>query len=208
MNMADSKKYIQSEKSKRQIIEATIHLMATKGYGQTSIADISYATGLTKGALYHHFYNKDELFEVTIRHIGDVFSKKLLELESTQNSSVYQLAQLFDLFVDLFEENSHYILIVCSLVLEMESDRRSFAKPITDMFVDLSTFIERIIGKGQASKEIVSEFDTKLLSLNILGLLFGNTIPWVLNKDKTNYRVIMESQREILLRSISMDKEI
>jgi len=205
--MVESKKYIQSEKSKRQIIEATIRLMATKGYGQTSIADISYATGLTKGALYHHFYNKGEIFEVTIRHIGDVFSQKLLELESIQNSSIYQLSQLFDLFVDLFEENSHYILIVCSLVLEMESDKRSFANPITNILMELSTFIERHIGKGQANREITPELDTKLLSLNILGLLFGNTIPWVLNKDKTNYRVIMESQKELLLRSISMNKE-
>ena len=48
--MKQSKKYLQSEKSKREIIEATIHLMAEKGYGQTAISDISESTGLTKGA--------------------------------------------------------------------------------------------------------------------------------------------------------------
>ena len=37
-------------------------LFATKGYAATSLAEIVADAGLTKGAIYHHFVNKEEVF--------------------------------------------------------------------------------------------------------------------------------------------------
>jgi AcrR family transcriptional regulator len=200
--MKESKKFLKSEKSKRQIINATIHLMATRGYGQTSIADISNATGLTKGALYHHFSSKEDLFEVSIRYITDIIGQNLLKIDSASGSSAQILGHVFDIFINLFEEDNHYVLIVCSLVLEMESGRTSFAQPLTEMFSKFSTYLERIIVKGQSNHEFAADIEAKLVSLNIVGVLFGSSIPWIMNKDRTNYRAIMESQKNILLNSI------
>jgi AcrR family transcriptional regulator len=200
--MEINKKKMKSEQSQKKIIEATVRLLAENGYGRTSISDISDATGLTKGALYHHFSNKDELFKVTLSFISDRFVRKLTEIDSTDGSAVSQINHLFDAFISLFEENHNYILIACSLVLELEDETASFTRPLCDMFTRVSTFIEKIVGKGQSNREINPDFDSKLLSLNIIGVLFGNTIPWTMNKERTNYRVIMESQKEILLKSI------
>jgi AcrR family transcriptional regulator len=200
--MNQNKKQFQSKESKKQIINATMRLMAVKGYGNTSISDISKETGLTKGALYHHYHNKQEIFENTILSISVILKQRLMDSEFASLTSLQRLNQLFDSFIELFEENNHYYLIISSLVLEMEGNRVSFAQPLVGIFSDISPFIERIIVKGQASQEISPDFDVKLLSLNIIGMLFGNTIPWILNKDKTNYRAMMESQKDLLLRSI------
>jgi AcrR family transcriptional regulator len=200
--MNQNKKQFRSKESKKRIINATMRLMAVKGYGNTSISDISKETGLTKGALYHHYHNKEEIFENTILSISDILKQRLMDSEFASLTSLQRLNQLFDSFIELFEENNHYYLIISSLVLEMEGNRVSFAQPLVGIFSDISPFIERIIVKGQASQEISPDFDVKLLSLNIIGMLFGNTIPWILNKDKTNYRAMMESQKDLLLRSI------
>lgn len=199
-----NKKKMQSEQSKTKIIEATIRLLAENGYGNTSISDISDATGLTKGALYHHFSNKDHIFKVTLSYISDIFIQKLTEIDSADSSAISQIDHLFNTFISLFEEDNHYALITCSLVLELEDENSTFAQPLCDMLRILSTLVEKILGKGQSNREINLDFDSKLISLNILGLLFGNTIPWTLNKDRTNYRVIMESQKELLLNSIKI----
>jgi AcrR family transcriptional regulator len=201
--MVQSKKFLQSKKSKREIIEATIGLLAMKGYGQTSISDISAATGLTKGALYHHFSSKDDLFEVTFRFIADIYEGKLTELDSGQTSPVYQLSEFFDMVIDLIEEHDDFMLIACSLVLELDGEKSSFARPIIDVIGEYTTFVERIIEKGQAIREFTTDMDPKLLSLNIIGQLFGNTIPWILNRDKTNYRVIVTSQKEMTLKALN-----
>jgi TetR/AcrR family transcriptional regulator, transcriptional repressor for nem operon len=49
------------ERTRQHIIEATAPLFNTKGFEGTSLADLCEATGLTKGALYGSFENKEEL---------------------------------------------------------------------------------------------------------------------------------------------------
>jgi len=201
--MEINKKKYQSEVSKKQIIDAVIHLLAHNGYGLTSIADISQLTGLTKGALYHHFANKDKIFEEAIRFISDNLKKSLIEDFPSEKSCVEQLGILFERFIDTFESNKEALLILYSLVLEMEDGRAAFAKPLIEVSDALSTFIEKIISKGQANKEISSQYNAKLVSLNLAGMLFGSIIPWIRNRDRTNFRVIMQSQKELFLNAIS-----
>ncbi len=44
------------------LLDAAMELFADQGYGATSIADICLRAGLTKGAFYSNFANKDSLF--------------------------------------------------------------------------------------------------------------------------------------------------
>ena len=44
------------------LLDAAMELFAEQGYGGTSIPDICLRAGLTKGAFYSNFANKDALF--------------------------------------------------------------------------------------------------------------------------------------------------
>ncbi|BAV06207.1 transcriptional regulator, TetR family [Filimonas lacunae] len=50
-----------AEATRTFIIEKTAPVFNKKGYAGTSLADLTEATGLTKGALYGNFKNKDEI---------------------------------------------------------------------------------------------------------------------------------------------------
>jgi AcrR family transcriptional regulator len=50
-----------AEDTRRRILEAATALFNERGYGGTSIRDITERLGMTKGALYYHFSSKDEL---------------------------------------------------------------------------------------------------------------------------------------------------
>lgn len=53
---------------KEQIIQATIELFARHGYEKTSIAAICEHAKVSKGAIFHHFKNKEELIrEIFVR---------------------------------------------------------------------------------------------------------------------------------------------
>jgi AcrR family transcriptional regulator len=59
------------ENSKELIIDEAFKLFLNHSYEAVSISDISKAIGFTKGALYHHFKNKEELFKSVVdKYLG------------------------------------------------------------------------------------------------------------------------------------------
>lgn len=51
-----------SKATREGIIAAAISVFASKGYSGSSVDDISHASGMTKGAIYHHFPDKASVF--------------------------------------------------------------------------------------------------------------------------------------------------
>jgi AcrR family transcriptional regulator len=52
--------------TKEKLLSTAFYLFITKGY-RVGISAIVKAAGVSKGALYHHFHNKDELFEASVK---------------------------------------------------------------------------------------------------------------------------------------------
>ncbi|EHM38295.1 TetR family transcriptional regulator [Hafnia alvei] len=48
--------------TRQRIINVAISEFSTQGFASTSLADIASAAGVTRGAIYWHFKNKEELF--------------------------------------------------------------------------------------------------------------------------------------------------
>jgi AcrR family transcriptional regulator len=55
-----------AETTRQALVAAARSLFARDGYAATSIDEIARHERLTKGALYHHFKNKKELFEAVV----------------------------------------------------------------------------------------------------------------------------------------------
>ena len=51
------------EQTERRILDVARRLFAEKGYERTSVQDIISATGLSKGAVYHHFRSKEAILD-------------------------------------------------------------------------------------------------------------------------------------------------
>jgi AcrR family transcriptional regulator len=50
------------EATRRAVLDAARVAFGAKGYAQASVDEIAAAAGVTKGAVYHHFANKEALF--------------------------------------------------------------------------------------------------------------------------------------------------
>jgi AcrR family transcriptional regulator len=50
------------------IVESAFRLFIERGYEGASMADLVAVTGLSKGAVYHHFRDKDALHDAAIEH--------------------------------------------------------------------------------------------------------------------------------------------
>ncbi|AUN02083.1 TetR/AcrR family transcriptional regulator [Clostridium botulinum] len=69
---------------KQHILEAAIMKFTENGLDKTSLREIASAAGLTTGAIYHHFKNKDELFYHAVKE-AMYFAQKLSEKDENSN---------------------------------------------------------------------------------------------------------------------------
>lgn len=67
-----------SEATTGELLDAARKLFAADGYRATSLEAIVRAAGVTKGALYHHFRGKDDLFRAVFVREQETLSKRQL----------------------------------------------------------------------------------------------------------------------------------
>jgi AcrR family transcriptional regulator len=63
------KRVLQGQSTREALLRAARELFGTKGFTATSTEEIVAQAGVTKGALYHHFRDKDTLFRVVFEQV-------------------------------------------------------------------------------------------------------------------------------------------
>lgn len=66
---AMNKKAERGRATREQLVEIATGLFAEHGYEDTSIEAVLQETGVSRGALYHHFNGKEALFEAVLRSL-------------------------------------------------------------------------------------------------------------------------------------------
>jgi AcrR family transcriptional regulator len=66
---APGKRAAQGRATRDHLLGVATRLFAERGYEDTSIEDVLAATGVSRGALYHHFAGKEALFEAALEQV-------------------------------------------------------------------------------------------------------------------------------------------
>ena len=85
--------------TKSKIVSAAWKLFYDNGYENTTIEDIIFESGTSKGSFYHYFESKDAL----LGSLAYLFDEKYEELESEINSEADSIENLLFLNRKLFE---------------------------------------------------------------------------------------------------------
>ncbi len=102
------------------LINAAMDLFASYGYRGTSLARIAHAAGVTKGALYWHFADKEEFFiAVVSKVLGEwelVFEKSGHATNAVEFRA--EFARMFDTLAALNEKNPWVTRLLLIIALE------------------------------------------------------------------------------------------
>ena len=99
------------EETVKLILDVATHLFVEKGYDATSLQDIINETNLSKGAIYHHFSSKEEIFEAIFHRIGEENTSALAKVRD--DKSLNGLEKMRSIFkAALFNSNQSLILTV------------------------------------------------------------------------------------------------
>jgi AcrR family transcriptional regulator len=60
---------------RQQLIEATIQVLAKRGYASLTVAEVAKAAGLSVGIINFHFESKEKLLAASLRHLADEYNR-------------------------------------------------------------------------------------------------------------------------------------
>lgn len=92
-----------AEHTAQFILETVAPVFNRRGYAGTSMSDLTRATGLTKGAIYGNYKNKDQLaleaFNYNIRRVVGVMADKIIDCKK----GAAQLQAITDFYREYYE---------------------------------------------------------------------------------------------------------
>jgi AcrR family transcriptional regulator len=73
------RKRARGQATREELVEAATRLFAAHGYEDTSIEAVLQETGVSRGALYHHFAGKESLFEAVVERLAEQCSRTIIQ---------------------------------------------------------------------------------------------------------------------------------
>ncbi|MEG1593026.1 MAG: TetR/AcrR family transcriptional regulator [Oscillibacter sp.] len=153
------------EETVRLILEEALKLFMEKGYENTSIQDIiNHLGGLSKGAIYHHFKSKEEIFEAVCQKIGQENIVYYDQMRDDPGKNGYE--KLKTLIQSAYTNpNNDAVLAMTDKIM---SDPKFLMNQIHESYELVAPrYIEPIIREGIADGSIQTEYPAELAGVLI-----------------------------------------
>ena len=153
------------EETVRKILDTAESLFIEKGYDHTSLQDIIAATGLSKGAIYHHFTSKEAIFYSVCDRIGQRNGEALSAVrDDPRLSGIVKLRTIFK--VSLQPERQAKMF--CMMPYLLDNDK-FLATEMRSIFMEVAPdFIEPILRQGMADGSIQTDHPRELAEAMML----------------------------------------
>lgn len=126
-----------SDTSTRKVLKAALSLFARQGFRATTMRQIARRSGLSVGNLYHHFGNKERIFQQLIDRYWEVLLDPELPLNRIFAAARFpdDLEEMAAAIDQVVSENAPYILLIYIDVIEFKGRHiRAFYEQMADRF--------------------------------------------------------------------------
>lgn len=169
--------------TRNRILDAAEDIFHAQGVSRTSLADVAQAAGVTRGAIYWHFKNKDDLFEAMCERVC-LPMEAMVEAQKEEHN-LDPLARLRYLCLLVLSEtvnNPHsrkvfdIMLHKCELV---DATATIFMRQ-KEGYMEAMEDIERLLREAVAEGQLPSDLDIRLSAVTVHAMLLGLMNNWLL----------------------------
>jgi AcrR family transcriptional regulator len=163
------------EARRSEVVAAAAELFAERGYDGTSMSELTEATGLAAGGLYHYIEGKDDLLIAICDELLEPLLARAREIVAAETPPVSQLRELVEAWVAHVVEHRHHMLVFTQERQAIErqprwrhvrSQRKAFEKILDDL-----------LARGESDGSMTFA-DRRLSLLALLGMV-NYTPQWV-----------------------------
>ena len=169
-------------KTKEYLMLAALDTFYQKGIARTSLNEIAQAAGVTRGALYWHFKNKEDLFDALFQRICDDIESCIKEDSNNNNEQAWSSFRLtLTCFFERLQHNELHYKFHSILFLKCEHTEQNEAV-IAIAKKHQSLWREKIIAvltDAVQQKALADNLDTDMAVIFIKSSLDGLIWRWL-----------------------------
>jgi len=186
--------------TKKKILDSAFNVFVSNGYNDTTMSHIVRESGLSKGAIYHYYSSKKELFASLIDH-WEIFSFPDFYSKDNKNESAEDtLIRFADTVYDVFCSKPDVFLAEIEFWALANKDReiKERSKILYDKIL---TLFELVLNKGVRNNEFKS-IDTEIIAMELLSVFQGINWFCLFGGDKSTVKKYLKQSVEVILKGI------
>jgi AcrR family transcriptional regulator len=191
----------EAEQTRQDLLNAALTIFSRKGFEATRLEDIAQLAGVTRGAIYHHFGGKDELFFALLDDAA-AHSNRAIQQATEEGGSLLQvLSRILVYTFNLLEDDSLFRQVMALSLSIANSDelaRRKYKEA-----EELVDNISQALAGGIESGELRPDLDPKNAARALLAYQNGLALLWFYNRDVFSVKDNADALAEIYLYGIA-----
>ncbi|MBC8645698.1 MAG: TetR/AcrR family transcriptional regulator [Thermoanaerobaculia bacterium] len=151
-----------SEKSRTQILEVALRLFSHQGYRGTSMREIAEAAGVSTGNVYHHFPEKELIFDTLLEEYWKDIQDPDLPLNRTLESGAFpdNIEALGNAVRDFVASHRASIALIYVDVVEFEGSH------VRKFYAQIASRFEAFLAKQAETRGIRSQLRPEVSTLS------------------------------------------
>jgi TetR/AcrR family transcriptional regulator len=192
---------------RRQIIEAVGNIVAVKGRDGVTIDAIAEEVGVTEGAIYRHFKNKEQII---LGLIEDVERALLAEVNSSiheDSSALDNLGRILTTLLDSSDETAVQRRIVSFTIIAdaLGEDALPIKVRVFELLSNYLQAIRGVLEQGINEGIVRPDLDLEAVANTFLGLVQSTITLWALSERQFSLEARGAQVWDLCLRGISTE---
>jgi AcrR family transcriptional regulator len=180
------------EPSRKHLLAAAIDCFARFGYQGTSIDRIARHAGVTKGALYYHFRDKEELlFEAVSGRVGE-FEQHVLAEVGPASDTIASLKRVIDACFFHATVSNHRRFIITLMVEALDTNPQLSAK-FQRILRRMRFFLADVVRRGQDGGGVRGDIDPEATAALIAAAIMGAEIQHYQDPEEVDLRRVLDT---------------
>lgn len=182
-----------AQPSRKQLMVVAIDCFARLGYQGTSIERIAREAGVTKGAVYYHFRDKEDLlFAAVTDRIGG-FQKQVLDTVGMPAADALgALRRVIDACFFHATVSNHRRFIITLMIEALDVNPR-LSDRFREMIRQMRAYLAAIVRRGQARGDVRPDVDPEAVAANIAGGIMGAEIQHYQDPEQIDLRTVLDT---------------
>ncbi len=187
-----------SEETRTHILEAAVKQFSVNGYNKASVDDICEQAGVSKGAFYHHFKTKQDLFLALLDGWLQTIDQAI---EASKNQPVPEtFHQMTEFFPYIFETAGDNLPMFLEFWLQASRDETIWEASIAP-YRRYHKYFVSLIKKGIKEGSFV-DVDPDLAARLIVSAAMGLLLQSLLDPDGAKWAKVARETVQVMMKSL------